>query len=251
MDLNELNEEQRKAVLTTEGPILVLAGAGSGKTKVLTTKIAYLIEECGVPPYNILAITFTNKAAGEMKDRLVKLVGDKINSAQISTFHSFGVRIIRENAPLLGYTNNFNIIDSDDSLTVVKKILKEMNLDSKQFNPTNIRNKISSAKNEMISPDEYEKYANSDIEEIVQTVYKKYEIILSKSNSVDFDDLLLLPIKLFKKYPDVLNRYQEKYRYILIDEYQDTNEAQYILTKMISSKYKNICCVGDKIRTKL
>ena len=245
MDLNELNEEQRKAVLTTEGPILVLAGAGSGKTKVLTTKIAYLIEECGVPPYNILAITFTNKAAGEMKDRLVKLVGDKINSAQISTFHSFGVRIIRENAPLLGYTNNFNIIDSDDSLTVVKKILKEMNLDSKQFNPTNIRNKISSAKNEMISPDEYEKYANSDIEEIVQTVYKKYEIILSKSNSVDFDDLLLLPIKLFKKYPDVLNRYQEKYRYILIDEYQDTNEAQYILTKMISSKYKNICCVGD------
>ena len=245
MDLSELNKEQKKAVLTTEGPILVLAGAGSGKTKVLTTKIAYLIEECGIPAYNILAITFTNKAAGEMKDRVIKLVGDKANSAQISTFHSFGVKIIRENATLLGYSYNFNIVDSDDSLTVVKKILKDMNLDPKNFNPTNIRNKISSAKNEMISPDDYKKYACSEFENIVHNVYAKYEILLKKSDSVDFDDLLLLPIKLFKEYPEVLLKYQERFKYILIDEYQDTNEAQYILTKMISSRYKNICCVGD------
>ena len=245
MDLRDLNDEQRRAVLTTEGPILVLAGAGSGKTKVLTTKIAYLIEECGIPPYNILAITFTNKAAGEMKSRLISLIGDKANDSQISTFHSFGVKIIRENATLLGYTYNFNIVDSDDSLTVIKKILKDMNIDPKIYNPYNIRNRISSAKNEMISPDSYKKYACSDFEEIVYNVYSKYEIILKKNNSVDFDDLLLLPIKLFKEYTDVLSRYQERYKYILIDEYQDTNEAQYILTKLISSKYKNICCVGD------
>jgi DNA helicase-2/ATP-dependent DNA helicase PcrA len=242
MDLSELNEEQRKAVLTTEGPILVLAGAGSGKTKVLTTKIAYLIEECGVPAYNILAITFTNKAAGEMKERVIKLIGEKANSAQISTFHSFGVRIIRENASLLGYTNNFSILDQNDSISVIKKILKEMNLSDEMYDAKRIKYSISDYKNQLMMPEDLNKLEHDNV---IIDVYKKYDAILKKSNSVDFDDLLLLPIKLFKEYPNVLSRYQEKFRDILIDEYQDTNEVQYNLTKMISAKYKNICCVGD------
>ena len=245
MNIDELNKEQKEAVLTTEGPILILAGAGSGKTKVLTTKIAYLIEEKGISPYNILAITFTNKAAKEMKDRLYKLVGVISKYSQVSTFHSFGLRIIRENCEQLGYQSNFIIMDSDDSLSVVKKILKELNLDPKQYNPNAIRNKISSCKNELVSPDEYEKFAIGEYEKIVLKVYQKYEKILKRNNSIDFDDLLILPIKLFREHPSILEKYQEKFKYILIDEYQDTNEAQYILTKMISAKYKNICCVGD------
>ena len=245
MNIDELNKEQKEAVLTTEGPILILAGAGSGKTKVLTTKIAYLIEEKGISPYNILARTFTNKAAKEMKDRLYKLVGVISKYSQVSTFHSFGLRIIRENCEQLGYQSNFIIMDSDDSLSVVKKILKELNLDPKQYNPNAIRNKISSCKNELVSPDEYEKFAIGEYEKIVLKVYQKYEKILKRNNSIDFDDLLILPIKLFREHPSILEKYQEKFKYILIDEYQDTNEAQYILTKMISAKYKNICCVGD------
>ncbi len=245
MNLDELNKEQKEAVLHTDGPLLVLAGAGSGKTKVLTTKIAYLIQEKGVSPYNILAITFTNKAANEMKSRIERLIGRVASDCQISTFHSFGVKIIRDNAAALGYTYNFNIIDSDDSITIVKRILREMNLDPKQFNPTNIRNKISSCKNEMMSVEEYSKYAVGELERITAEVYKKYDEKLKKSDSVDFDDLLLLPIKLFKEDKYALDRYQERFKYVLIDEYQDTNEAQYILTKMISAKYKNICCVGD------
>ena len=245
MNLDELNKEQKEAVLTTNGPILVLAGAGSGKTKVLTTKIAYLIEEKGISPFNILAITFTNKAAREMKDRLVRLVGNKADYSQISTFHSFGVRILRENAEILGYTKTFSIVDADDSETLVKRILKEMDLDPKYYNPKNIRNKISSSKNDMVSSIEYDKYAFGEFEKVVSEVYKRYETKLKKSDAVDFDDLLLLPIKLFKEHPDILDKYQEKYKYILIDEYQDTNDAQYTLSKMISYKYKNICCVGD------
>ena len=245
MEIKDLNKEQQEAVLKTEGPLLILAGAGSGKTRVLTTKIAYLIEEIGISPYNILAITFTNKAAKEMSSRVYKMIGPKAKSAQISTFHSFGVNILRENYEYLGYDKNFVILDSDDSLTVIKRILKEMNLDSKTYIPNAIRNKISSCKNEFISPSEYEKYALSDFDKVVLSVYRKYEDTLKKNNSVDFDDLLILPIKLFKKNPSVLQRYQDRFQYILIDEYQDTNEAQYILTKMISAKYRNICCVGD------
>ncbi|MBQ7104409.1 MAG: UvrD-helicase domain-containing protein [Bacilli bacterium] len=245
MNLEELNKEQKEAVLTTEGPILILAGAGSGKTKVLTTKIAYLIEEKGISPSNILAITFTNKAAKEMKERLFKLVGVISKYSQVSTFHSFGLKIIRENCEQLGYGSNFIIMDSDDSLSVVKKILKEFNLDPKQYNPNAIRNKISSCKNELVSPEDYEKFAISEFEKIVLKVYQKYDKTLKRNNSIDFDDLLILPIKLFRDHPSILQKYQEKFKYILIDEYQDTNEAQYILTKMISAKYKNICCVGD------
>ena len=167
MNLNDLNERQKEAVLYNEGPLLIIAGAGSGKTKALTTKIAYLLEEKEVSPYNILAITFTNKAAKEMKDRLYTLVGDLSKKLQVSTFHSFGLRLLRENFEVLGYDQNFNIMDADDSLTVVKKILKDMNLDSKVYNPRAIRNKISSCKNELITPEQYKKYTVSDYEETV------------------------------------------------------------------------------------
>lgn len=245
MNIDNLNDCQREAVFYNEGPLLILAGAGSGKTKVLTTKIAYLINELNVSAYNILAITFTNKAAGEMKDRLYLLIGDDTKNLQVSTFHSFGLKILRENCKFLGYDSNFVIMDSDDSLTVVKKILKELDCDPKIYNARNIRNKISSCKNEMISPMKYEKYAVSDYEKVILEVYKRYEDKLKKNNSVDFDDLLLLPIKLFNEYEEILERYQDRFKYVLVDEYQDTNEAQYILTKMISDKYRNITCVGD------
>ena len=245
MDISNLNEPQKEAVLYNSGPLLILAGAGSGKTKVLTTKVAFLIEEMDVSPYNILAITFTNKAAKEMKERLNLLIGDLSKNIQVSTFHSFGLRLLRENCDVLGYSSNFVIMDSDDSLTVVKKIIKDMGFDPKVYNPRAIRNKISSCKNEMIMPSDYEKYAVSDYEKIVLKVYEKYEEKLRKNNSVDFDDLLLLPIRLFRENTDILNRYQDRFKYVLVDEYQDTNEAQYILTKLISSKYRTITCVGD------
>ena len=243
--LEGLNDKQREAVLYNDGPLLIIAGAGAGKTKTLTTKIAYLIGEENASPYSILAITFTNKAAKEMKDRLYSIIGDEAKKLQVSTFHSFGLKLIRENCRVLGYDSNFVIMDSDDSLTVVKRILKEMNLDPKVYNPKAIRNKISSCKNDMISPEKYEQYAVSDYEKIVHKVYEKYEHKLKINNSVDFDDLLLLPIKLFNNNPDILERYQNFYKYILIDEYQDTNEAQYILTKLLAKKNRLITCVGD------
>lgn len=246
MELTKLNDRQIEAVKCVDGPLLVLAGAGSGKTRVLTTRIAYLISELGINPYNILAITFTNKAAKEMKGRVIDMLGDNAKRIQISTFHSFGVTILRENYDKLGYKENFTILDSDDSLTVIKKIIKELNLDPKEYNPKAIRNRISGAKNQILSPKEYEKYANTDFEEKVTLIYEKYEKKLKANNSVDFDDLLILPINLFRTNPDVLKKYQERFQYILIDEYQDTNEAQYILVKMLSAKYKNICVVGDE-----
>ena len=243
--LEDLNDKQKQAVLYNDGPLLIIAGAGAGKTKTLTTKIAYLIEEQDVYPSNILAITFTNKAAKEMKDRLYYLIGNLSKTLQVSTFHSFGLRLLRENYDILGYDKNFNIMDADDSLTVVKKIIKDMNLDPKQFSPKAIRNKISSCKNELITPEKYKKYTVSDFEEVIYEVYKKYEEKLQRNSAVDFDDLLLLPIKLFREHKDILAKYQEIFKYVLIDEYQDTNEAQYILTKLISEKYQNITCVGD------
>ncbi|MBQ8534904.1 MAG: UvrD-helicase domain-containing protein, partial [Bacilli bacterium] len=245
MNLEQLNDKQKEAVLYNEGPLLIIAGAGAGKTKTLTTKIAFLIEEKNVNPRNILAITFTNKAAKEMKDRLYMQIGSLSKELQVSTFHSFGLKLLRENYETLGYDKNFVIMDSDDSLTVVKKILKDANYDPKIYNPKAIRNKISSCKNEMMTPDIYDKYAVSDYEKVIKEVYEKYERKLHMNNSVDFDDLLLLPIQLFKKNPDVLDKYQELYQYILIDEYQDTNEAQYILTKLLSAKNRKITCVGD------
>ena len=244
MNLDTLNEEQREAVEYLNGPLLVLAGAGSGKTKVLTSRIAYLIEK-GVSPYNILAITFTNKAAAEMKSRVTKIVGGNANSMQISTFHSFGLKIIRENHDLLGLDNNFAIFDVEDSITAIKRVLKRLDIDNTKFTPKSFHNKISSLKNDLINSDNYIKYARDEFEQMVVKVYKEYEIEKLNDNAVDFDDLLILPIKLFKEHKDILEKYQERFKYILIDEYQDTNEAQYVLTKLLASRYQNICVVGD------
>lgn len=240
--LKKLNKEQIEAVKTIDGPVLVMAGAGSGKTKVLTTRIAYLIEE-GIPSYNILAITFTNKAAAEMRDRVSNLIGDV--SSFIGTFHSLGVRVIRENHDVLGLPNNFTIIDSDDTNTIIKKILKEMNLDSKQYSPSYVRNRISFIKNQMLTDGELDRLFNTPMDKVVVEVYHRYNNKLKTSASVDFDDLLLLPVNLFKEHKDILEYYQDKYRYILIDEYQDTNPVQYKLSVMLSNKYKNIFVVGD------
>jgi len=239
---NGLNEQQKKAVLHMEGPCLVIAGAGSGKTKVLTTRIANLIQS-GIPSYNILAITFTNKAAREMRERIEVL--EPNNNAFVGTFHSFGVRIIRENALLLGLDRNFSIVDSDDVLSIIKKIMKEDGYDPKFVQPSYIRNKISNIKNDMLSDSEVERFYKTPDDRVVKEVYYRYRDILQKNNSVDFDDLLLLPVKLFTENPDVLERYQDIYKYILIDEYQDTNEVQYKLTKLLAKKYKNIFIVGD------
>lgn len=242
MDISVLNEEQKRAIEHKEGPCLVLAGAGSGKTKVLTTRIAYLIQE-GIPSYKILAITFTNKAAKEMKERLFSLSPD--NQCFVGTFHSLGLRILRENYQYLGLEANFSILDSDDVISVIKKIMKDLNISKEECAPSYIRNRISFIKNEMMSTVEIEAYFNSEPEKIAYEVYKEYIKVLKKNNSVDFDDLLSLPVELFLKNPEVLNHYQEKYPYILIDEYQDTNEVQYKLSKLLSEKYKNLFVVGD------
>jgi len=244
MDLSKLNNEQKEAVTFLNGPLLVLAGAGSGKTRVLTHRIAYLIEK-GINPYHILAITFTNKAASEMKERVIKLIGGEASNMQISTFHSFGLRLIRENTKYLDLGNNFAIYDTEDSLTLVKKILKNLNIDSNKFTPKSFRNKISSLKNDLINYQEYKQYAKTDFDEMTIKVYQKYEEELRNNNAVDFDDLLILPIKLFRENEEILLKYQERFKYILIDEYQDTNEAQYVMTKLLASKYQNICVVGD------
>ena len=240
--LKNLNDEQIEAVKHNEGPCLVLAGAGSGKTKVLTNRIAYLIEN-GVRDYNILAITFTNKAAKEMRDRVYNLIGDV--ASFIGTFHSLGLRIIRENCGYLNLPSNFSIIDSDDVLTVIKKILKDMNLDTKQYSPSYIRNRISFIKNQMLSEMELDKFFNTPIDKIVVDVYYKYNKRLIASAAVDFDDLLLMPVRLFEHNKEILEHYQERYKYILIDEYQDTNPVQYKLSKLLATKYKNIFVVGD------
>ena len=243
--LDGLNEQQLRAVKCLDGPLLIMAGAGSGKTKVLTTRIAYLIEK-GIDPENILAITFTNKAAKEMKMRIFNLIGNKASNMQISTFHSFGLSILRKYYDCVDLKKNFTILDSDDTLSLVKKILKELNYDPKVYSPKTIRNKISSLKNELITPLDFSKMATSKMDDIIKEVYDKYDLALSDNNSVDFDDLLTLPITIFNKYKEILKLYQETYKYILIDEYQDTNHVQYILTKMLSAKYKNICVVGDQ-----
>lgn len=242
MDLNKLNEQQKEAVLHKDGPCLVIAGAGSGKTRVLTTRIAKLIEE-GVPSWNILAITFTNKAAKEMRERLNVLVPN--NNVFVGTFHSFGVRILRENYVHLGLERNFTILDSDDVLSLIKKIMKDKGISKEECAPSYIRNRISFIKNEMMSDAEIEKFFNTEPEQIAYEVYKEYVKVLKRNNSVDFDDLLLFPVKLFVKDKEILSHYQEKFKYILIDEYQDTNEVQYKLSKLLNEKYQNLFVVGD------
>ena len=243
MDIIEnLNKEQREAVEHIEGPCLVLAGAGSGKTKVLTTRIANMINK-GIYSGNILAITFTNKAAKEMRDRISRIVSE--NYAFVGTFHSFGLRVIRENYELMGLSKNFTIIDSDDVASIIKKIMKELDINPKEYSVSFIRNKISFIKNEMLSDGEIDKYLVSPPEKVAIKVYREYEKILRRNNAVDFDDLLKRPVELLMGNEDVLDKYQEKFKYILIDEYQDTNEVQYKLVKLLASKYRNLFVVGD------
>jgi DNA helicase II / ATP-dependent DNA helicase PcrA len=243
--LNGLNPEQQSAVKATDGPLLLMAGAGSGKTRVLTHRIAYLIVEKRVNPYNILAITFTNKAAREMRERIGKMMGGAGEEIWISTFHSMCVRILRRDIDRLGFNRNFTILDTGDQQSVIKGILKDKNLDPKKYDPRAILGAISSAKNELISPEEYDKTAGGYFEKTVSEVYGEYQKRLRKNSALDFDDLIMMTIQLFQRIPDVLEYYQRKFQYIHVDEYQDTNRAQYMLVKFLANRFKNLCVVGD------
>lgn len=244
--LEGLNEQQREAVLCTEGPLLLLAGAGSGKTRVLTHRTAYLIEECGVNPYNIMAITFTNKAAGEMRERIDQMVGYGSESIWVSTFHSACVRILRRYIDRLGFDTNFTIYDTDDQKTIMKDICKRLEIDTKIHKEKMFLNVISSLKNEMIGPIEFETQAVADYAKRIQArVYSEYQRVLQQNNALDFDDLLMKTVELFKLDKEVLNSYQERCRYIMVDEYQDTNTVQFEFVRLLASKYHNLCVVGD------
>jgi DNA helicase-2/ATP-dependent DNA helicase PcrA len=243
--LQGLNPQQREAVLATDGPLLLLAGAGSGKTRVLTQRIAYLLREKNVAPWSILAITFTNKAAREMKDRISAIAGPDAEDIWISTFHSMCVRILRRDIDRIGYNRNFTILDSSDQVSVIKQCQKEMNIDPKKYDPRAVLGLISSAKNELKTPEQYGGMVAGPVEQIAQQVYSLYQKKLKSNNSLDFDDLIMKTIQLFEEVPEVLEFYQKKFRYVHVDEYQDTNRAQYMLVKMLAAGYKNICVVGD------
>ncbi len=245
VDIDSLNPEQREAVLRTEGPLLVLAGAGSGKTRVLTYRIAHMIEDLGVAPWEILAITFTNKAAAEMRERLGQLVGPAARGMWVSTFHSMCVRILRANAEVLGFSSGFTIYDDGDSKRLVKEIMLEQDIDPKRFPVNGIRNRISAAKNELILPAQFEDEANDPIAKVAARVYKRLQERLKQANAFDFDDLLVYAYLLLKNHPQVLEAYQQRFRYLLVDEYQDTNRAQYAITNLLAAKNRNIMVVGD------
>ena len=241
-----LNPKQKEAVLHTDGPLLILAGAGSGKTRVLTHRIAYLIDECGVNPWNIMAITFTNKAAGEMRERVDDLVGFGAENIWVSTFHSSCVRILRRHIESLGYTTSFSIYDSDDQKTLMRQVFKAMNVDTKQFKERSVLAAISSAKDKLITPEEFLLNAGADFrEKKTGEIYKEYQKQLRKNNALDFDDLIVKTVELFQNNPQVLDYYQERFKYIMVDEYQDTNMAQFKLVSLLASKYRNLCVVGD------
>ena len=241
-----LNEQQKEAVLHTEGPLLILAGAGSGKTRVLTHRIAYLIEEKGINPWNILAITFTNKAAGEMRERVDNLVGFGSESIWVSTFHSMCVRILRRHIDLLGFDTNFTIYDTDDQKTLMKDICKLLQIDTKLFRERSLLAAISQAKNELVTPEEFRIQAQGDFSrQKIASVYEEYEKQMRANNALDFDDLLVKAVQLFQSQADVLDYYQERFRYIMVDEYQDTNTVQFELVRLLSAKYRNLCVVGD------
>lgn len=243
--LNGMNPKQKEAVLATEGPLLIMAGAGSGKTRVLTHRMAYLLQEKFVNPWNILAITFTNKAAKEMKERVTRLVGTAGNDMWVSTFHAMCVRILRREAEQIGYSRNFTICDQSETETLMKRIVKDKNLDSKKFEPRAILGKISNAKNELLSPKEYANMTGNYFDNIVAECYEAYQRHLKNAQSMDFDDLIMLTVKLFEDYPETLAYYQNKFHYIHVDEYQDTNYAQYKLVQLLAEKFQNICVVGD------
>ena len=240
-----LNEQQKKAVFTTAGPVLVLAGAGSGKTRALTHRIAWLIEEEGVDPYHIMAITFTNKAAGEMKERVSGLIGSG-SAVWVSTFHSTCVRILRRYIDRLGFDNNFTIYDTDDQKGIIKEVCKKLSIDTKMLKERTILSAISSAKDELVSPTEYEMQNMGDYNgSRIAKAYKEYQAALRKNNALDFDDLIVKTVELFKTVPEVLESYQNRFRYIMVDEYQDTNTAQFELIRLLAARYRNLCVVGD------
>ncbi len=241
-----LNPVQQEAVYHTRGPVLILAGAGSGKTRVLTHRIAYLIDAEDVNPWNILAITFTNKAAGEMRERVDQIVGYGSENIWVSTFHSTCVRILRRHIDKIGYDRNFTIYDTDDQKTVVKEICKRLNIDTKIYKERSLMSAISSAKDELIAPDELLLNAAGDYAKTrVAQVYKEYQKVLAGNNALDFDDLIMKTVELFGAQPDVLEYYQNRFKYIMVDEYQDTNTAQFKFVSLLASKYKNLCVVGD------
>lgn len=241
-----LNDKQKEAVLKTEGPCLVIAGAGSGKTKVLTHKIAYLMSEKNVKPWNILAITFTNKAANEMKERIEKLVGDAVKDMWMGTFHSICVRILRRYIDRIGFDSTFIIFDTSDQKTLIKECLKELQIDDKMFTDRSVQFEISNAKNEMLEPKAYSvKYAGDYRKEKIAEIYALYQRKLKENNAVDFDDIINYAIKILTENPDVLEYYTEKFKYVLVDEYQDTNKAQFMLVSILASRYGNITVVGD------
>lgn len=243
--LNGLNPEQQEAVKTTEGPLLIMAGAGSGKTRVLTHRIAYLIVEKEVNPYNILALTFTNKAAREMKDRIGALLGGASEEIWMSTFHSMCVRILRRDIDRIGYSRNFTILDTADQLSVIKSILKDQNIDPKKFDPRALLGAISSSKNVLVDAAAFARQQGGYMDKVTSDVYTAYENRLKKNNALDFDDLIMLTIRLFERVPEVLEFYQRKFQYIHVDEYQDTNKSQYTLVKQLASRFQNLCVVGD------
>lgn len=247
--LKSLNDKQKEAVIHIKGPLLVIAGAGSGKTRALTHRIAYLIREKGVSPWNILAVTFTNKAANEMKERVVKLLNKKVDDQDIptiGTFHATCVRILRKHIHLLNYENHFNIYDTADQQILIKHVLEDLDMDDKTVKPRALLNHISGAKNELITPERYKtSMVHNYFTERVATVYDHYQKALRKNNALDFDDIIMKTVELFQKHPDVLDKYQEKFKFISIDEYQDTNHAQYVLTNLLAQKYRNLCVIGD------
>lgn len=241
-----LNEPQKQGVYTVDGPVLLLAGAGSGKTRVLTHRIAYLIDEMGVNPWNILAITFTNKAAGEMRERVDNLIGMGAEQVWVATFHSTCVRILRRYIDRIGFDNSFTIYDTDDQKTVVKNIIRKLDLDPKMYKERSIMAAISSAKDELLSPTEYEIQSSGDYKAMqIAKIYREYQATLKKSNALDFDDIIVKTVELFKANEEVLHSYQERFRYIMVDEYQDTNTAQFELIRLLADKYRNLCVVGD------
>ena len=242
--LDQLNPVQRQAASVIDGPVMIVAGAGSGKTRVLTYRIAHLLD-AGIPPYEILALTFTNKAAREMRDRIELLIGEKARTIWAGTFHSVFARILRQEAEALGYQRSFTIYDTDDSQSAIKNILSGLNLSQQQFNPRAIQSRISGAKNQLMTPAEYAERSVDFFEQNVSKVFELYTDRLFKSNAMDFDDLLLKPIELFRKYPARLEKFQYRFKYLLVDEYQDTNRAQYVLINMLAEKFRNICIVGD------
>ena len=244
--LEGLNDKQYEAVVNTEGPCLVIAGAGSGKTKVLTHKIAYLMGEIGVKPWDILAITFTNKAANEMKTRVENLVGDAAKDMWIGTFHSICVRILRKQIDRIGFDTSFIIFDTSDQKTLIKQIIKNKNLDDKLFSDRSVLSEISNAKNDMLEPDAYSVKARGDLrKETIAEIYQTYQTKLKENNAIDFDDIINFTIKILLDNPDLLEYYSGKFKYVLVDEYQDTNKAQFTLVTLLASKYGNITVVGD------